>query len=643
MRRIAKRMLACVFGIGLLLTGWGAVDYGRNMVVLASEPEEVEQAEFSFDKTTGCLTFFGKGAIVGNLEEASNEAGMKYMDIGEWKKRVDVYKVKTVVIQDGVTEIGEGVFSYMINAKKVTIAGTVKKIGGGAFGGCSKLSEVIFEDGSADSVTEIGVAAFADCVNLKKISLGKNVGILGERFLGTAEALKEIEVSDDNPYLQLKDSMLYSADGTQLYISPRVKKKQIKIADGTKVIRQLAFAGVPVEKITIAASVEVLEAGAFQNCAKLKKVSFAQGSKCLRTEEYYRYFGDEVEEHYIVFGDCSKLKEVVFKSRFENLSENTFLGCGSLQKISFGRNFKGFVKRDGITPTTAMNQTGLKELKQITVAKANEKFCTEKGVLYTRSKNMLCMYPNARKAKNYTVADGVEIIGESAFCGNATLQKIVLGNRVKEIQDYAFCYNTALTSVAMGRVLTKIGERAFMDCRKLSDVTWSKKVKYVGDYAFWDCKSLKTIILNKNAKASICRGAFQGCKNVTRVVWPKSFQRLGAHAFAGCKSITNAVIAGENLKIRTSTFFGCKSLKAVSLSQGVTQIGQYAFYGCASLEKIVIPETVTVIDGMALGYKRSENSFDDVKIKKFTICGKKDSAAQAYAVRNKIRFQLEEH
>lgn len=638
MRKLKKKILALVLGMGIVLTEPGVTLLGNSVVGAESETEEIQQAEFTFDEKTGCLTFFGEGAIIGNPEEASNDAGMKYMDIGEWKKSVDMHEVKSVVIQEGVTEIGESAFSYMINAKKVTIAGSVKKIGVGAFGDCDNLTEVIIEDGSDDSVTEIGNSAFADCMNLRKISLGKNVGVLGERFLGTAQALEEIAVSKDNPYLQLKDHILYSADGTQLYICPRTGAEVITIADGTKVIRQLAFAGVPVKKVTIAASVEVLEAGAFQGCEKLTKVTFSEGSKCLRTEEYYRYFGDEVEECYTAFGDCSKLKKITFGSQFETLSENTFSGCSSLEQISLGKNFTGFVKLDGTTATTTMNQTGLKALKKIVVAKANENFCSEKGVLYTKAKDMLCMYPNGKKATAYTVADNVNTIGESAFIGNEILQKVVLGKKTKEIQDYAFCNNKKLTSIDMKTKVTRIGERAFEGCDKLSDVKWSKKVQYVGDYAFWGCKKLKSIILNKNAEAIVRRGAFQACKNVTEVVWPKSFKKLGAFAFAGCKKITGATITGENLRILSSTFSGCESLKKVTLSSGITEIGQYAFYGCADLKKLEVPATVTVIGGRALGYKRAEKTFDDVKVKNFVIYGKRGSAAQTYAERYKMKF-----
>lgn len=627
--RKMRKILTVMLAVGVILGDMGVVAGGQNFVA-AQEFSETPQAEFSFDEATGCLTFFGEGAILASQEDGLNEAGMKYKNIGDWKEKVNPSKVKSVVIQEGVTNIEANAFSY-VSAEKVTIAGSVRKIGAGAFGACKNLKEVVIGEEEGAEPMEIGDSAFADCEKLEKITLGKNVGSLGERFVGMASSLTKVLVSAENPYLEWKDEMLYSKDGTKLYLCTRKNVKEIAVAEGTKVVRQLAFAGVPVKKVRLAASVEVLEAGAFQDCDKLKKVVFASGSACRRTEEYYRYFGDEVEEWYTAFGGCGSLKEISFGDKLETLSENTFMNCSSLTKISLGKAFKGVVKRDGVTAATALSQTGMTAFKNVTVARKNKKFCAEKGVLYTKTKDMLCMYPIGKTAKKYVAADCVKIIGQNAFAGNKRLKKVVLGSKTKQIQEFAFYNNTALISVDMGRKTVAIGERAFAYCTKLSVVRWSEKLKKIGDYAFCHCEKMKSIVFDKTCAAVAGRGAFQGCHSVTTVVWPKKFTKLGAFAFGGCKKITSAVIKGKKLVIPSSAFIGCTLLENVTIGKGITQIGQYAFYGCTSLKKIKIPSSVTLIGEKALGCKRAKIIWKDEKVKNFVIIATKGSAAYRYA------------
>ncbi len=90
-------------------------------------------------------------------------------------------------------------------------------------------------------------------------------------------------------------------------------------------------------------------------------------------------------------------------------------------------------------------------------------------------------------------------------------------------------------------------------------------------------------------------------------------------------------IPGSVKNIRTGTFNGAlwrtASLKEVTIAEGTETIEELAFFGNAQLRKVTIPESVTHI---------GERAFAECK--KLTIHGKKGSAAQAYAKKEKIRF-----
>lgn len=80
-------------------------------------------------------------------------------------------KVKTVVVEDGVTYIGFYAFAYLDNLSSIVLGKDVKTIGGRAFGYCNRLSSVVIPD----NVTTIESLAFNTCQNLKKVVFGKGI------------------------------------------------------------------------------------------------------------------------------------------------------------------------------------------------------------------------------------------------------------------------------------------------------------------------------------------------------------------------------------------------------------------------------------------------------------------------------------
>ena len=69
--------------------------------------------------------------------------------------------VKKIVIEDGVTSIGEHAFWHCSNLTSITIPDGVTSIGRSAFNACSSLTSITIPD----SVTSIGELAFYDCTS----------------------------------------------------------------------------------------------------------------------------------------------------------------------------------------------------------------------------------------------------------------------------------------------------------------------------------------------------------------------------------------------------------------------------------------------------------------------------------------------
>ena len=74
-------------------------------------------------------------------------------------------RVKSAVIADGVTSIGNQAFSECTSLTSVTIPGNVTSIGVCAFDNCTSLKSVTIPD----SVTSIGGSAFSGCSSLTSV------------------------------------------------------------------------------------------------------------------------------------------------------------------------------------------------------------------------------------------------------------------------------------------------------------------------------------------------------------------------------------------------------------------------------------------------------------------------------------------
>ena len=126
-------------------------------------------------------------------------------------------KIKTVVIDNGVTTIGNCAFLECYYLTSVNISNSVRVIGDFAFYFCYRLfaSISIFS-----SIRIIGDWAFAYCHQLTSINLSDSVWRIGEGAFGGCGRLTSIDVDIMNPMYGSNDGILYNKEQTVL-----VKKK----------------------------------------------------------------------------------------------------------------------------------------------------------------------------------------------------------------------------------------------------------------------------------------------------------------------------------------------------------------------------------------------------------------------------------
>lgn len=84
--------------------------------------------------------------------------------------------ISTVIIEDGVTSIGNYAFDDCINLTSITIPDTVTSIGEKAFFSCWGLTDITIPE----NVTSIGSSAFEVCGNLESITIPDSVTSIGQ-------------------------------------------------------------------------------------------------------------------------------------------------------------------------------------------------------------------------------------------------------------------------------------------------------------------------------------------------------------------------------------------------------------------------------------------------------------------------------
>ena len=91
------------------------------------------------------------------------------------QKWSDSKELKSIVIPDSITRIGDCAFFGCENLTSIVLPDSITEIGEYAFYGCEKLTSIIIPN----SVVEIGQAAFECCKSLKTITLPESLTKIG--------------------------------------------------------------------------------------------------------------------------------------------------------------------------------------------------------------------------------------------------------------------------------------------------------------------------------------------------------------------------------------------------------------------------------------------------------------------------------
>jgi len=378
--------------------------------------------------------------------------------IGDYAFR-DCYNLASVTIPDSVTSIDWSAFAGCASLTSVTIPGSVTSIGGAAFSDCTSLTSVTIPD----SVTSIGDYAFSDCTSLTSVTIPNSVTSIGHDAFYNCASLTSVMIPDSMTSIG-NDAFHYCKSLTS-----------VTIPDSVTSIDVNAFAGcTSLTSVEIPDSVTSIDGGAFYNCKSLTSVTIPDSVTSI---------GDGA------FAYCTSLTSVAIPDSVTSIGDGAFASCTSLTGIWAAEGSSHY---------------------------ASDAF----GVLFNKDKTTLVQCPGAFSG-SYAIPDSMTSIDWRAFAG---------------------C--TSLTSVTIPSSVTSIGGATFSDCSSLTSVTIPSGVTSIRDYTFNGCTSLTSVTI-PDSVTSIGGWAFSYCKSLTSVTIPDSVTSIDWCAFAGCTSLTDVYYAGS--------------------------------------------------------------------------------------------------
>ena len=575
----------------------------------------------TWDLTGGVLTISGTGAMTNWIAVFSPSP---------W----DAYKsnIQSVVINDGVTSIGQYAFYNCSKLASVTIPNSVTSIGTGAFEDCNNITSVnwgaslsLFYDINKSLITKftcdadsIPASFCQELTALDSLTIGEHVKYIEAAAFVNCSQLSSVvwkakNCSDfkyratpfhnkDKDLLSTQIKSFTIGEGVEnipdylcdIYNSSKVSlTTPIIIPNSVKRIGNRAFYNCPVIKsINLPNGLAYIGEAAFLNCTKcldstitipeaVTYVGIGAFSNLPNVDTVY-WNAKKCQEGRSLFSNI--VKAFIFGDDVEWIPDSVCCNLSLLTSITIPKK---------VTKIGSRILIGCTNLNSVVwnAAQSNN-FSTYSTPFYYFEKDGKSIYDLRPNIKSFTFGNDVKVIPAYLCCGMSELTSVTIPDSVTSIGEYAFAQSTGLTSINIPNSVTSIGRMAFYGCNGLISVQ-------ISDLSAW-C----SIAFDSNSANPLdaAKHLYLNGVEITDLVIPNNVTSIEFAAFYNCIGLTSVTIPNSVTSIGKYAFYNCTSLTSVTIPNSVTSIGTEAFHRCLGLTSVTIPNSVTKMDAKAFAY-----------------------------------------
>ena len=545
----------------------------------------------------GLLTVSGKG-LMENYDLKTKD--LTCYSTAPW----DAAAVKEVVIEDGVTSVGQyafygcgnlssiqfgadvgsmwlGAFAECDSLPTVVIPDNITRLGEGAFLGCDGLASVVIGDG----LHTAGPFAFKDCPVLTELTIGRSIERVTVCDLGICtEVLKTVTVTKETE--SLADSAFYGYEAITAISLPDTLTSIGDKAFGF--CRSLPHLDIP-EKVTSIGN------EAFRFCSSLDAVVIPDG---VPTVGDFAFAGcvslvsaqlppSLTSIHQSAFECCESLESIEIPDNVTSIGDRAFWNCSSLRNVAIGDGV-AFVGCSVFEACCAITSLAIgRPIEKLTLCD----FSIPQGSLQTVNVTYGVRSLTCGAFYKYTNIVAVSLpitltsIGASAFEKCVSLSVINLPPFLTHIGEAAFRTNYSMQTLVLPDSVTSLEKEAFRGCSALAFVSTGNGIKSIDEGVFRECDALGTVLLGEKVE-SIGERAFEDCVSLPCINMPRGVTSVWNHAFAGCKSLKTVMLSDTMTNISEYAFYGCCSLVFIGIPDSIKYIGLSAFDLCLKLNKL---------------------------------------------------------
>lgn len=284
-----------------------------------------ENADWGYDAGSRTLTISGTGAV--SDYESSFDT--------PWEEISGEDGVQKIIVEDGITEIGDYAFSRFQGVKNVELPASLTRLGKDSFDECGMLSAITVESGNRVYSSADGVLFNKSQTELLRYPAGKNAGKyvvpgkvkkIGNSAFRFCERLTQVVLNDNVE--EIGENAFWNCNITNVYLGKRLK-----------VVGDSAFGNTGLTSVTLLSRIKWGK-DVFDGCSRLTRATVEEGVTAIPDRTFdscISLTSVSLPSSLLTIGksafEYTGLKKVVLPGKVKTVGERAFYQSESLESI----------------------------------------------------------------------------------------------------------------------------------------------------------------------------------------------------------------------------------------------------------------------------------------------------------------------